>query len=197
VSDDRLELFFVTRPEDIDQTVDTLNLRLPKVEREYDVHLPVRGLTRSELETLSSAHPSALKSMALLAGVPPDALVQTANRRPRPVVSHNEHDARGRRLALAVAAKIRRDPNLVRIAEAQARRRTEKASPGERRELMEWIRILGTMPPARLRRFLVEDTEYATRLRQTLPTLNLLSAAERGAVLRAHTDDEAIAAVTQ
>jgi hypothetical protein len=53
------------------------------------------------------------------------------------------------------------------------------------------------MPPARLRAFFVEDSERATRLRQSLPALNLLSAAERQAVLRSRTDEEVIAAVTR
>jgi hypothetical protein len=196
-TDNRLELFFVAPPEEIDKTVDTFNARLPKVEREYDIHIPVHGLTRSELEALYRAKPEALKSLALLGGVPPEGLVQSMRSPSRALASHSEHDARSRRLALAVAAKIRRDPNLVRSAEVYAQRRSEEASPGERRELMEWIRILRAMPPARLQKFLIEDTEYATRLRQTLPTLNLLSTAERAAVLRANSDEEAMEAVAR
>jgi hypothetical protein len=51
------------------------------------------------------------------------------------------------------------------------------------------------MPPARLRRFLLENSERAIRLRQTLPTLNLLSPAEREAVIRSQTDAEVVAAM--
>lgn len=71
-----------------------------------------------------------------------------------------------------------------------------RASPRERRELMEWIRILSTMSAARLQRFLVEDSERAIRLRQTLPALNFLSPFERDQATRGQTDAEVVAAIT-
>jgi hypothetical protein len=73
--------------------------------------------------------------------------------------------------------------------------RAKKASAQERRELLEWDRILATMSPSRLRRFLVEPGERATRLRQTLPALDLLTPAERNAVLASMSDVEARASV--
>ena len=85
---------------------------------------------------------------------------------------------------------------MIAIAEDRVKRRAREADPRERRELTEWIRILSTMPPARLQRFLLEDSERAIRLRQTLPGLNLLSPVERDAVVRSQTDAEAIAAIT-
>jgi hypothetical protein len=51
------------------------------------------------------------------------------------------------------------------------------------------------MSPSRLRRFLVEPGERATRLRQTLPALDLLTPAERNAVLGSASDVEARAVV--
>jgi hypothetical protein len=135
----------------------------------------------------------------LIAGVPPVALT-TRSRSPASAstfVSHDVHDARSRRLALAIAAKIKRDPGLIAIAEDHVKRRARAASPRERRELTEWIRILSTMSAARLQRFLAEDSERAVRLRQTLPALNLLSPAEREGVLRSESDADAVAVVTQ
>jgi hypothetical protein len=135
----------------------------------------------------------------LVAGVPPVALTarsRSAASDSTPA-SHDIHDARSRRLALAIAAKIRRDPGLIATAEGHVKRLAHKAGARERRDLTEWIRILSTMSPARLRRFLVEDSERATRLRQTLPALNLLSPAEREAVVRSETDADVIAALTQ
>src|SRR5262249_46541609 len=67
---------------------------------------------------------------------------------------------------------------LVRARSAAPRRRSPH-SPGEQRELREWDRILRTMSTARLRRFLVDRGERATRLRQTLPFVGALTAAER------------------
>ena len=62
--------------------------------------------------------------------------------------------------------------------------RLTKAAPGEQRELREWDRILRTMSTARLRRFLVDPGERATRLRQTLPFVGALTAEERARVAR-------------
>lgn len=195
---DALRLYFVARPEELDKLADHFNLRLPDVERAYDVHIVVGGLTRSELETSYGAQPGALSEVILLDGVPPVALLESSRPKgSKPAhKSHDEHDARSRRLALAIATKIKRDPGLIDLATARIKRRAEQASPGERRELTEWMRLLSTMSAARFRRFLLEDSERATRLRQSLPALNLLSPSERQAVIRSQTDADVISAVT-
>ncbi len=199
LGDDTLTLYFVARPEEVEELVDSLDSHLAKVESEYDIHVAVHGLTRSELEALPGAQVSMLDETILLAGVPPTALLaptrSAAAKTPR--ASHDEHDARSRRLALAIATKIKKDPGLIGIAHDRVKHRARKASPGERRELAEWMRLLSTMSPARLRRFLLEDNERAVRLRQSLPALNLLSPAERDAALRSQTDSDVIAAVTR
>jgi DNA-binding phage protein len=196
---DDITLYFVAMPEDKDTLADYLNERLPVVERAQDLHVAVTGLTRSELEALARSQGRALDNPTLLDGVPPNGLLRpdTTGAAKSAPISHDEHDARARRLALAIATKIKRDPGLILLAQHRLERRSRRASPRERRELNEWLRILSTMPPARLRAFFVEDSERATRLRQSLPALNLLSAAERQAVLRSRTDEEVIAAVTR
>jgi hypothetical protein len=197
-STETLTLQLVARPEELSPMTDYLNDRLADIERRYDVHIAVHGLTRSELETLHKTSSAMLNSSVLLGGVPPLALVERSRRAENisALASHDEHDARSRRLALAIAAKIARDPGLIAIAEDRLKRRAREAGPQERREFMEWVRILSTMSPARLRRFLLENSEHAVRLRQTLPALNLLSQLERDAVVRSQTDAEVIAAVT-
>jgi hypothetical protein len=198
-SGDALWLHVVAKPDHLEVIVDYLNENLRAIERKYDVHIAVHGLTRSEIDTLPISTLDTPDAIVLLAGVPPSALTA----RPRsaasvPVlVSHGEHDARSRKLALAIAAKIRRDPSLIAIVTESIQRRAEQASARERHELTEWVRLLSTMSPARLQRFLGEDSERAVRLRQTLPALRLLSAAEREAVVRSKTDADVIAAVTR
>jgi len=192
-----LQLLFVAHPEDIEQLTDLLNSTLGKVEREYDVHLAVHGLTRTELERLSTTEADILEQPVLLDGVPPDALLRRSNPVITTLGSHADHDARSRRLALAIAAKLRKDPGLRQVAETHVKRRIRKASAGEKRELIEWLRILSTMSAARLQALLREDSERATRLRQSLPALGLLSPTERNAIIQANTDSEAIAAVTR
>jgi len=198
-SGETLRLYVVAHPEELDQITDYLNAHLIDVERKYDIHLAIQGLTRSEVDTLPTTLLANLSSVVLIAGVPPVALRARSRSAASgsTFASHGEHDVRSRRLALAIAAKIRRDPGLIAMAEDHVKRRARNASPGERRELAEWLRILSTMSPARLQRFLVEDSERALRLRQTLPALHLLSPAEREAVVRSQTDADVIAAVTQ
>jgi len=196
---DALRLYFVARPEELEQLSDFLNMRLADVERAYDVQIVVSGLTRSELDTFYRAQPDALSEVILLVGVPPGALLEASRSKGNKATlrSHDEHDARSRRLALAIATKIKRDPGLIGLAEDRIKRRAARASAGERRELTEWMRMLSTMSSARLRRFLLEDSERAIRLRQSLPALNFLSPAERHAVIQSQTDADVIAAVTR
>lgn len=197
-STDALGLYFVARPEDLEKLTDYLNLHLADVERTYDVHIAVNGLTRSELETFHRTQGRTLGDVTLLDGIPPVALLEASRPRTKLALKlHDEHDARSRRLALAIATKIKRDPGLIGLAADRVKRRAVKASPGERRELVEWMRLLSTMSSARLRRFILEDSQRAVRLRQSLPALNLLSPAERDAVVRSQTDADVIAAVTR
>ena len=195
---DTLRLYVIARPEDLDALADYLNERRQNLERKYDVHIAVHGFMSSELETLQRTPLTTPNRVVLLGGVPPLALLERSQSRAKTftIVSHDEQDERSRRLAVAVAAMIRRDPGLIAIAKERVKRRAHEASPRERRELMEWIRILSTMSPARLQRFLLEDSERAIRLRQTLPALNFLSPVERDAVMRSQTDAEVVAAIT-
>ena len=197
-SAETLTLYIVDRPEELTGITDYLNERLADLEREHDVHIAVHGIMPSELKTLHRTLSTALDAAILLGGVPPAALLEPSRSTGKTsrIASHDEHDARSRKLAVAIAAKIRRDPGLIAMAEEHVRRRAREASPGERRELSEWIRILSTMSSARLRRFLLENSERAIRLRQTLPVLNFLSPLERDAVIRSKTDAEVVAAVT-
>src|SRR5215472_12157850 len=197
-SAETLTLYVVAPHEERNRLTDYLNERLADLERKHDVHIAVHGIMPSELETLHRTSLTMPDAAILLGGVPPVALLERSRSTAKTstIASHGEHDARSRRLAVAIAAKIRSDPALIAMAEERVRRRAREASPRERRELAEWIRILSTMSPARLRRFLLENSERAIRLRQTLPTLNFLSPVERDAVMRSQTDAEVIAAVT-
>ena len=197
-SAETLTLYIVAPPEELSGLTDYLNGRLADLERKHDVHIAVHGIMPSELETLHRTPLTMLDAAILVGGVPPVALLERSRSTAKAstIASHDEHDARSRRLAVAIAAKIRRDPGLIAMAEERVRHRAREASPRERRELAEWIRILSTMSPARLRRFLLENSERAVRLRQTLPALNFLTPVERDAVMRSQTDAEVLAVVT-
>ncbi len=191
-----LVLWVLAHPASLTSLTDQLSQEVGQVEETYGVHLDVRGLTRSELETRVKASPDQISGAILLDGVPPSSLVgPTAASSADTPRMHDEHDVRSRRMAVAIAAKLKRDPSLIRAAHRHVQQRAQEASARERRELQEWLRILTTMSPPRLQRFLLERTDRATRLRQSLPSLDLLTRVERDAVLASRTDGEARAAV--
>lgn len=194
---DPLVCFVLADPASLPALTDELSAKVIPVERAADVTIELRGTTRSELLARTEEEAARLRDAILLAGIPPAAVrPDTARSQARILRSHEEHDVRARRLALAIATKLRRDPGLIRAAREQLRRRERIASAREQRELREWKRILMTMSPSRLQQFLTEPSERATRLRQTLPLLDVLSPAERDAVLASTSDDEVRAIVS-
>jgi hypothetical protein len=88
------------------------------------------------------------------------------------------------KLAGLVADRLARDPSLVERAQKYITRRLNRASAAERRELLEWNQILASTSLAQLRKFLVDPGERATRLRQTLPFVDILSKDERDRLFR-------------
>lgn len=192
---DTMTCYIVAEPRSLPSIVDRVEDNLTEIERAFQVHIEVVPLSRSEV--MSRVPVESLDGALLLAGIPPMALVERspAARAVRNLKVHGYHDAGSRRLALAVAAKVRHDPSIVRRIRANILTRMETASEQERRELKEWLRIVSTMSPAKLQRFLVDGSERAVRLRQSLPALGVLTPRERDRVLTAHSEDEVLAVV--
>lgn len=193
---DAVRCYVLADPKKLPAIVDLLSMKLEPIERKFDVRIDVHGLTRSEQEARSRAEAARLDDAILLYGIPPVAGI-AGHSPPAASLSgrHEDHDARARRLAVAIAKKLKRDPALARRLRNRLIHRLPDASPQEARELKEWVRILSGMSPAHLQRFLMENSERATRLRQTLPAMDVLTSAERTAVLGSASDDEARAAV--
>lgn len=123
-----------------------------------------------------------LRSARSFVGLPPAAfLPQEQQARPQ-VRSHADLDARAHALAREIARRLKHDPELVGRALDFVENRLADASSGERQELEEWRQLLQTASPMRIRRFLVDPGERATRLRQTLPFVGMLTPAERNSL---------------
>ena len=192
-----MTLYIVANTRALSSIVDRAEDQLANVERRFHVHIEAVALSRSEVQ--SRVPSKALDDVLLLAGVPPTVFVaRTGNaQRIRNLSVHGYHDVGARNLALAVATKMRRDPSVVRRVRANIHARIEVASDQERRELKEWLRIISTMSPAKLQRFLVDDSERAVRLRQSLPALGLLTPMEREEALLSSSDEEVISAMAR
>jgi len=194
--EDALNLWVVGDPKALPKIADALNPHIGDIERRFGVQIAVNTSSRSEIEHRVPADGERFARAVLLDGIPPSALIAPVRSSAKNLRSHDEHDARARRLAIAVAAKLERDPSLVRRARARIVDRERQASPGERRELREWLRILDSAP-GKLKGILSDPGERGTRLRQTLPALDLLTPSERQAALAGEMDEQARTAVTK
>ena len=101
----------------------------------------------------------------------------------RLVRSHEWIDQRSLALHEAVAAKLEADAQLVEIARANLQR---WLSTSRNPALLEWRRLLDTMPLPELLSLLRSRSDDAARLRQSSPFAGLLTPRERQATLDRH-----------
>jgi len=195
---DFITCYVVADAKTLSHVLEDVRTQLPRVEEQLEVNIDIVGMTRSEIAIRLT--PAAFQDPVLLAGVPPLALLDDSKtksaRELRNRVVHEHHDDSARRLAHAIAAKLQRDPSRARIARAHVQERMLVASKQEQLELKEWLRLL-SLPPVMLQRFLVDPSPRATRLRQSLPALGLITPREREAILRAQSEDEVEAIVSR
>ena len=193
-----LTCYLVGNPATLPEAVEEARSRLPKIERRFEVNIDIEALAPSEIAI--RLDPASFRNPVLLAGVPPLALLEkSATKSARALrnrIVHSHHDDSGRRLARAIALGLKRDPSRRLRATEYIRKRMRTASKQEQHELAEWLRIL-SQTPLMIQRFLEDPGPRATRLRQSLPAIGLLSPRERDAVLKARSDDELEAIVNR
>ena len=169
----------------VDLLAEELSVALGEVMRSYDVLIEVRRRTKADLATASSRELSELSGAIPLVGPLPTPYHEERSDRPEEETyggEHTEGDERLLNLAALIADRLARDPSLVEGAQKYITRRLKRASTAERRELLEWRQLLSNTSLAQLRKFLVDPGERATRLRQTLPFVDVLSKEERDTV---------------
>lgn len=155
------------------------------IEALEDVTIDTKVYTRPDLLTLSPDEKKAFSNILLLFGPDPTFIIEGgAQRNPSRTPSlHSKREAEQRELAEAIVRHLRRNPAKRRLALDYIAKRSKNASPHERHELEEWKAILESSSNARLERLLTDPGERATRLRQTLPFMKILSADERNRLL--------------
>ncbi len=177
--------------------VDTLGRELDSrtidIMSEYDVMIEVRRWTPADLATTPRSQWSQnAKTLSLHGPAPISFTRQDGPRKNNGVRRSNNHqdlDRRALAIARAIANRLRDDPSLVGAARDFIVRRMEKASPSERVELDEWLGILERLSVRQLRNFLVHRGGRATRLRQSLPFVQILSNDERQSIFESANDD--------
>ena len=163
---------------------DSLREQLTFAQGIVDVVVELRLHREPDLASLTEEERAQFRNVRPIIGPLPLDVIEPPKLAPtvRTSRSHAEADDRSLRIATILANRIRRDPTLIDRAKEYIERRVPGASSGERLELLEWQTILTTMSSPRLRRFLIDKRERATRLRQSLPFLPILTDAERTSI---------------
>jgi DNA-binding transcriptional ArsR family regulator len=167
----------VLAPSDqVDTVVDALRERMGELMRREDVTIEVRGWTKADLEAMAHDRGRPLEFAIPLLGTPPGVVTEPAPPKRSRSRSHADIDAelrdRGRRIAQVLARK----PELVGQAREEVTKRLATATPQEARTLREWQQLLEGLSLQRLRRWLIDSGEQATRLRQSMPVVFLKAA---------------------
>jgi hypothetical protein len=102
----------------------------------------------------------------------------------RDMRSHEWIDARSLALDLAVAGKLRAEPDLLDRARRTLDRWLEQRRPAVPAVLLEWHEILTRWPLGRILDLLTSSDETPRRLRQSSPFCGILSPEERLAIFK-------------
>ena len=159
---------------------------LSQVETSHDTTIELVGYTRPDLAVAKPAERRRLSDALPLFGLTPSAFGphnQDEYDNLRNTVVHGDRDKQQLVLARFIADRILRDPAKVLAAREFLAKRMEVASEHERHALEEWAEILNDMSSMRLKRFLLDEGERATRLRQSIPFLDILNPKEREELL--------------
>jgi DNA-binding MarR family transcriptional regulator len=176
--DETLRIGVLATSDRVDAVVDDLRERMGELMRREDVTIEVRGWTKADLEAMAHERRQSLEIATPLLGTPPGVFTDGAPVKRGRSRSHDEIDAelrdRGRRIAQVLARK----PELVGQAQEELTKRLTRATPQEARTLREWQQLLEGLSLQRLRRWLINPGEQATRLRQSMPIVFLKAGSE-------------------
>jgi hypothetical protein len=184
---ERIEIGVLASVREVDRAAQQIRVQLWDVQRKSDVLLEVRPYVTADLAVLAPAEDRALSAAIPLLGPPPESFVR-GDEENRPaqgrVRDHADVDRRALEFGRAIGERMARDPTLIDRAREYIRRYLRDAPPGERKEMEEWLGLLDSLSPQRLRRFLADPGPRAMRLRQSLPFLDVLTQRERETILR-------------
>jgi hypothetical protein len=180
---DPLAVGVLATASEISSLVEQLREALAEVERAQDVTIDIQGWTLPDLQTVQRLAEVRLAEARPIYGPPPLTFLRSSgaleSRKRRKAIVHGDLDARARALGIAVGNKLAQDPSIIPRTKARLVELLKDAAPHEQHVLREWIRVLDTTSLPRLRHLLADTGERGTRLRQSLPFLDLLTAEER------------------
>lgn len=183
---DAVVLGLLASARDVDAIASELDSRTIDIMGKYDVIIEVKRWTAADLAT-APLPPWSGDDVIPLLGPPPTAFLKPESLETKEVAkhprTHPDLDRRTLTIARAIADRLAEDPSIVSAARDFVERRLKDASPRERKDLSEWQRLLEHLSVRQLRDFLVHPGERATRLRQSLPFVDVLSDDERQSII--------------
>ena len=169
-----LHLYLFTDAVSLPTLSTSIRQRIVAVEKEFDLTIEVHVLTPAEAPAVD------WRRATLVAGLPP---VERSDVPSRPS-THADRDRRALRLSEAIAALMDKDSSLTPRAVRHLERILLEEHGAASHDLREWLDILTSYSPERLKQFVVADTPRANRLRQSSPLFAVLTPDERDRVLQ-------------
>jgi len=163
-------------PAAVDAVTNELEERLSDIGETLAVHFTIHGYTTLDPEMLNQEQRERLEDVTLLYGWIPLRWRQEGG---GPIRAHTELDERARRLASAIATRLPSDPTIIERAIEWIDERLSLTSGRDAPALEQWRRILSRLSTSQIQKILLEDSERARELRQSLPFAEVLSPQER------------------
>jgi hypothetical protein len=171
-----VDLGVLAAPDAVDAATDELEERLSPLGESLAVHVVAHGYTDLDPEMLHGDEQERLKDVTLLYGWIP---LRWRREGGGPIRSHTELDERARRLASAIANRLPSDPTIVQRSLEWIEERIAVAGARDVSALEQWQKILTRLSTSQIQKILLEDSERARELRQSLPFAEVLSPQER------------------
>ena len=182
-----LVLTIVVGSKDSITAADQLLVEIHRHMQSFDVRVTPRVLTRADLAAGLGLTGEPEDMVVVVAPHPDDLLRQDATYSSER--THADHDRHQLKIARAIADRLAHDPDLLNRTVEDLRRRVTVGVPVTDPRA-EWLSYLDHQSTARIREMLIDESESATRLRQSLPFLEVLSESERAHLLKQVTNDE-------
>lgn len=175
-----VDLGVLAPPDVVDHAARELTDRLSPLAENLALHFAAHGYTQVDAGLLPEEEQERLRNVTLLYGWIP---LQWRREGGGPIRSHRELDDRARRIATPVAERLSNDPSIIDRALEWIDDRLESAGEREAPALEEWRSLLTRLSIPQIQKLLMEDTERARELRQSLPFAEALPARERRSLI--------------
>jgi hypothetical protein len=171
----------------INTVVQLVEENLREIEHDIASHFVIHGYTDADLHTASAEQIQRLNQVILLYGWIP---LRWRDNGGGPIRTHQDLNERARLVATKLAGLLSSDPSLIGRALEWIDERMNMASVHEQHALEEWRSILTELSVQQVQSFLMEQSERADRLRQSLPFVEVLTDIERKSALAEDEHDQ-------